>query len=223
MPGAEPAGKRLAVDARQLALEPNLQIPRRHRRPLLRRLDQAHRSALADHVRRNARMGLCVMISESWYYATHAFASISSPPAAASACAVNSSTSLDRPGRVDSHCRRQDRPPLSRRRGGPTLPRCDRTPIRGRNRQPGGSHRDRRAVRAAGRAGKGNSAGLRPEVRAASLGRFGLVGSGSLSAAGRDVGRSIRLGFLGAWQFRWEGPLMSIGFSWISLDSLVRI
>jgi putative transposase len=60
MPGAEPAGKRLAVHARQLALEPNLQILRRHRRPLLRRLEQAHRSALAHHVHRTARMGLSV-------------------------------------------------------------------------------------------------------------------------------------------------------------------
>src|SRR6202166_2878381 len=68
MPGAEPAGKRLAVHARQLALNPNLQILRRHRRPLLRRLEQAHRSALADHVHRTAPIGLCVMISESWYY-----------------------------------------------------------------------------------------------------------------------------------------------------------
>ena len=65
MPGAESAGKRLAVHARQLALEPNLQILRRHRRPLLRRLEQAHRSALADHVHRTAPIGLCVMISES--------------------------------------------------------------------------------------------------------------------------------------------------------------
>src|SRR5271163_2639199 len=67
MPGTEPAGKRLAVHARQLALEPNLQILRRHRRPLSRCLEQAHRSALADHVHRTAPMGLCVMISESWY------------------------------------------------------------------------------------------------------------------------------------------------------------
>jgi hypothetical protein len=35
----------------------------------LRRLEQAHRSALADHVHRTARMGLCVMISECWYKA----------------------------------------------------------------------------------------------------------------------------------------------------------
>ena len=65
VPGAEPAGKRLAVHARQLALEPHLQILRPNRRPLLRRLEQAHRSALADHVHRNARMGRRVLISES--------------------------------------------------------------------------------------------------------------------------------------------------------------
>ena len=46
----------------------DLQVLRPDRRPLLRRMEQAHRSALADHVHRDARMGLCVMISESWYY-----------------------------------------------------------------------------------------------------------------------------------------------------------
>jgi putative xylitol transport system ATP-binding protein len=39
IPGAEPAAKRLAVHARKLALEPNLQILRRHRRSLLRRME----------------------------------------------------------------------------------------------------------------------------------------------------------------------------------------
>ena len=38
--GAQSAGKRLAVPARQLALKPNLQILRRRRRPLLRGLEQ---------------------------------------------------------------------------------------------------------------------------------------------------------------------------------------
>src|ERR1017187_6632868 len=67
MPGAEPAGKRLAVHARKLALEPDLQVLRRHRRPLLRRLEQARRSTLEDHVHRPARLGLQVVIKESWY------------------------------------------------------------------------------------------------------------------------------------------------------------
>ena len=35
---------------------------RRHRRPLLRRLEQARRSTVADHVHRNARLGLRVLI-----------------------------------------------------------------------------------------------------------------------------------------------------------------
>src|ERR1019366_10265536 len=67
MPGAEPAGKRLAVHARKLALEPDLQVLRRHRRPLLRRLEQTRRSTLEDHVHRPARLGLQVVIRESWY------------------------------------------------------------------------------------------------------------------------------------------------------------
>ena len=43
-----------------------LHILQKHRRPLLLRLEQAHRSALAHHVHRNARLGPCVLISESW-------------------------------------------------------------------------------------------------------------------------------------------------------------
>ena len=45
----------------------DLQILRRHRRPLLRRMEQARRSALANHVHRPARLGLSVVISEFWY------------------------------------------------------------------------------------------------------------------------------------------------------------
>ena len=45
MSGAQSAGKRLAVSARQLALKPNLQILRRRRQPLLRGLEQARRSS----------------------------------------------------------------------------------------------------------------------------------------------------------------------------------
>src|SRR5271165_5134965 len=67
VPRAEPAGKRLAVHARKLALKSDLQILRRHRRPLLRGLEQARRSTLADHVHRNARLGLQVLIRESSY------------------------------------------------------------------------------------------------------------------------------------------------------------
>ena len=46
MPRAQPGRERLAVHARQLALEPRLQILRRSPRPLLRRLEQARRPAL---------------------------------------------------------------------------------------------------------------------------------------------------------------------------------
>ena len=47
--------------------KPDLQILRLHRRPLLRRLEQPRRSTLENHVHRNARMGLQVVISEFWY------------------------------------------------------------------------------------------------------------------------------------------------------------
>ena len=67
MPRTQPRGKRLAVHARQLALQPRLQILRRSRRSLLRRLEQARRPALADHVHRIARMGARVLINGTWY------------------------------------------------------------------------------------------------------------------------------------------------------------
>src|SRR5829696_5636916 len=67
MPGAQPRRERLAVHARQLALEPGVRLLHRPRRPLLRGLEQAHRSALDDHVHRTPRLGQWVLISGSWY------------------------------------------------------------------------------------------------------------------------------------------------------------
>src|SRR5262249_10237346 len=49
--------KHLAVHATELAFQPGLQILRRHRRPLLLRLEHAYRSALENHVRRTPRLG----------------------------------------------------------------------------------------------------------------------------------------------------------------------
>src|SRR5262250_1939030 len=67
MPRAQSGRKCLAVHARQLALEPSLQILRRSRRPLLQRLEQAGRSALAHHVHWTAPMGARVLIKGNWY------------------------------------------------------------------------------------------------------------------------------------------------------------
>src|ERR1700732_1206876 len=64
---AQSGREHLAIHARQLALEPHLQIPRRHPRPLLLRLEQAHRHALENHVHRDQRLGLPVMIIKTWY------------------------------------------------------------------------------------------------------------------------------------------------------------
>src|SRR5262249_32322963 len=50
-------GKHLAVHASKLVVKPDLQILRRYRRPLLLRLEHAHRSALEDHVHRASRVG----------------------------------------------------------------------------------------------------------------------------------------------------------------------
>src|SRR5262249_9000401 len=68
MPRAQSGRKCLAVHARQLALEPSLQILRRSRRPLLQRLEQAGRSALAHYVHWTAPMGARVLIKGNWYY-----------------------------------------------------------------------------------------------------------------------------------------------------------
>src|SRR5262249_53898191 len=59
--------ERVAVHARQLAFEPDLQIIRRSRRPLLRGLEQARRSAVAHHVYRIASMGARVLINGTRY------------------------------------------------------------------------------------------------------------------------------------------------------------
>src|SRR5262249_14352672 len=68
VPRAQPGRERLAVHARQLALQPHLQILRRSRRPLLCGMEQARRSALAHHVQRTAPMGPRVLINGIWYY-----------------------------------------------------------------------------------------------------------------------------------------------------------
>jgi hypothetical protein len=46
--------ERLAVHARQLALEPHLHIIRRYRRSLLLRMEHTRRSAVAHHVHRSS-------------------------------------------------------------------------------------------------------------------------------------------------------------------------
>lgn len=63
----EPGREHLALHARQLALEPRLQGLRRHRRPLLRRLERSRRSAMAHPINRQARMGGRVLINARWY------------------------------------------------------------------------------------------------------------------------------------------------------------
>src|SRR5262249_21978916 len=71
VPRAQPGRERLAVHARQLALQPHLQILRRSRRPLLCGMEQARRSALAHHVHRTAPMGPRVLINGIWYKGRH--------------------------------------------------------------------------------------------------------------------------------------------------------
>src|SRR5262245_56705360 len=49
--------KHLAVHASELVVKPDFQILRRYRRPLLLRLEHAHRSAVENHVHRAPRLG----------------------------------------------------------------------------------------------------------------------------------------------------------------------
>src|SRR3954464_16092875 len=63
----EPGREHLAVHAGELDLEPDLRLLQRHPRPLLRGVEQAHRSALAHHVHRTARLGSPVLINGTWY------------------------------------------------------------------------------------------------------------------------------------------------------------
>ena len=51
----------------KLALQPRLPLPRRHPRPLLLCLEQAHRPAVDHHVDRTARLGTSVLITGIWY------------------------------------------------------------------------------------------------------------------------------------------------------------
>ena len=63
----EPGGECLAIHARQLVVEPDLQIQRRHRRAVLPSLEQPHRPTMEDHVPRHAQMGAWVLINDRWY------------------------------------------------------------------------------------------------------------------------------------------------------------
>src|SRR4051794_30599984 len=66
----EPGREHLAVLARQLVVEPRVRLLRRHRRPLLLRVEPPHRPALDHHVHRPLELGQCIqcmMISAGWY------------------------------------------------------------------------------------------------------------------------------------------------------------
>src|SRR3982074_3055676 len=64
----------IRVHAGELAVEPHFQILRRNRRPLLLRVEHAHRSTLENHVHRSPRLGsrrsIIVMVGISGYFVT---------------------------------------------------------------------------------------------------------------------------------------------------------
>src|SRR4249919_2950490 len=70
VPSTQSGRKHLAIYARQLALEPRLQILRRYRRSLLLCLEYADRPPLENHVHRITPLGTWVLINEIWYYAS---------------------------------------------------------------------------------------------------------------------------------------------------------
>src|SRR5436190_20732667 len=63
----EPGREHLAVSARELVVEPRVRLLPRYRRSLLRRVEQAHRPALAHHVHRPPRLAQCMTLSAGWY------------------------------------------------------------------------------------------------------------------------------------------------------------
>ena len=65
--GRSAGRERMAVHARQLALEPHLGVLRRHRRSMLPRLEPARRSTVAHHDTRTAAMGPWVLSITNWY------------------------------------------------------------------------------------------------------------------------------------------------------------
>ena len=60
-PELNPSRECLGIHARQLAVEHDLSVLRRHRRSLLRGVEQTYKPALADHVDRPSGLGLSVM------------------------------------------------------------------------------------------------------------------------------------------------------------------
>lgn len=70
MPGTQPRQEPVAVHAGQLAVQPHLHIPRRHRRPLPIRLERARRSAMIHHVHWAATVGQWVLINAHWHEAS---------------------------------------------------------------------------------------------------------------------------------------------------------
>jgi len=73
MPRTQPRRECLAVHARQLVIEPHLQILRRHPRSLLRRLEPVRQSTPTHNGYWKERLGSWVNVSENWYNTTLAY------------------------------------------------------------------------------------------------------------------------------------------------------
>jgi hypothetical protein len=67
MPRAQSRREYLAIHARQLAIQQDLPILRKHSRSLLLLLEQTRGAAVDHHVHRPPRMGAQVLINGIWY------------------------------------------------------------------------------------------------------------------------------------------------------------
>ena len=73
MSRAEFGRERLAIHARELALQSRLRVTGSNPRHMQRGLDQAHPGTVDHNVHRNAGLGAWVLINENWYYRQNGF------------------------------------------------------------------------------------------------------------------------------------------------------
>jgi hypothetical protein len=63
----KPGREHMAVHLRQLVVKQDLRILRPNRWPMLRSMEEAHRTALDNHFHRTMEIGVWVLIGAAWY------------------------------------------------------------------------------------------------------------------------------------------------------------
>src|SRR3954454_14505715 len=108
----------IRVHARELDLQPDLLLLRRHPRSLLRGVEQAHGSALAHYVHWTEKLGSPVLINGTWYKRQHRPPLLRSRPASSPPNSLQSSRTVLLPNRLDrAHPSRGASHPSGRRPG----------------------------------------------------------------------------------------------------------